>query len=67
MANSRHPDKRCISCWVDKDLFLGWQKECAHVDQTMTERVTVLLTQDFQELTRSRVAKAKRRGAGKGR
>ncbi len=62
MANMRHPDKRCLGAWVDKDLYVAWQKECEHLNVTLTDRVTTLLLADLKQLTLKRLHKAKGRG-----
>ena len=57
MANMRHPNKRCLGAWVDKDLYLDWQAEVESLGQTLTERVTTLLHRDLRILTQKRLRK----------
>jgi hypothetical protein len=49
MPNMRHPNKRCLSCWVDKGLYIDYQQLCESNGQTMTERVEALLRSDLQK------------------
>ena len=66
MANMRHPNKRCLGAWVDKDLYLEWQAEVESLGQTLTERVTNLLHRDLRTLTHKRVQKQSGRGDSQG-
>ena len=49
MPNMRHPDKRCLSCWVEKGLYIDYQQLCESNGQTMTERVEALLRSDLKK------------------
>jgi hypothetical protein len=49
MPNMRNPNKRCLSCWLEKSLYDDWQKLCESSGQTMTERTEALLRLDLKK------------------
>ena len=56
--NSRHPDKRIISAWIDKDVFEAFRSHCEGKGVTMTSLIDKMIDRELSRAAKSKAKKA---------
>ena len=49
MPSIRALGKKCLAAWLDVRLLNRWKKLCQELDQTQTDRLTLLISQDLKQ------------------
>lgn len=49
MPSIRALGKKCLAAWLDDRLLNRWKKLCHELDQTQTDRLTLLIKEDVEK------------------